>query len=223
MAARDTQRQRVYDAELVIHGYRRDVLTIEECQALVDRALASAYIQRKFKRAATYHRRGVRVIHGRNGGWAHPGTAEISLGRWGRQPTIVLHELAHIIAGIDGITPAHGWHFCEVYLVLVRRFVGVDVHDKLKESFRKHGVRFTKPRAKRTLTPEQRERALANLAAARKTPVGNKVDTWTPTHKYERHICSVCGDERIATKFPTTRTPGEREERCRGCRDGDGR
>lgn len=220
MTARDTQRQRVYDAERAIQDVTGS-MSIAECQALVDRVLASKYIVQRFDRIRTGRIPArVTVEAGRNGGLAYPQFGVIRLGRWARQPVVVLHELAHVIVGINSRTAAHGWQFTECMLVLVRRFVGPEAHDTLRESYRSHGVRFTKPRARRVLTDEQRAVAIANLAAARKAPTtARRALTWSPGDPTDEHTCTDCGRSRPATKFPTTRTAGEREARCRECRD----
>ena len=184
---RDTQRSRVYAAERSAWRWldtpSSELLTIEQCQALVDKVLASKWLasQDDMKMQVSLVRRlgGVVVFAGTGNnatvedrwgtsyGWYHRkmDTPSISLNRQGRQKSIVLHELAHILqpSGSAG----HGWQFCSIYLRLVRHFIGNEAHDRLKAEFKACKVRSTKPRAKRTLTPEQREAATARLAAAR--------------------------------------------------------
>jgi hypothetical protein len=45
--------------------------------------------------------------------------------------------------------------------------MGREAHDALKVSFKAKKVRFTKPRERKPLTPEQREALAARLAEAR--------------------------------------------------------
>lgn len=191
---RDTQRKRVYDAEDRAWSWlatpSSELLTIEQCQALVDKVLASKWLsnQADMKMQVSLVRRlgGVLVFAGTGNnatiedrwgtsfGWYYHKKTDkpsISLSRQGRQKSVVLHELAHILQPSG--TAAHGWEFCSIYLRLVRHFMGKEAHDKLKAEFKAGRVRFTKPRAKRTLTHEQREAATARLAAARAARSGS--------------------------------------------------
>ena len=178
---RDSQRSKVYAAEHAsgIHKEGNTPLTIRECQALVDKMLDSAYVQRKYDpegRAhwiGRYHYRysqGIRVDLGKNGGRAfkHGAQRVIRLGLWGRQQSVIIHEVAHHLADYRAKGDArHNWEFCDVYLDLVRHFMGKDAHDKLKQAFKDHRVKFRKPRQKRQLTPEQRQILVERAAKAR--------------------------------------------------------
>lgn len=84
---------------------------------------------------------------------------------------VVLHEMAHLAYAdrhpdFDGDRRSHGWVFCDVYLRLVSRFLGVGNAAALKKRFKDGKVQF-RPKRTRTLTPEQRAAAAARLAAAR--------------------------------------------------------
>lgn len=185
---RDSQRQRVYDAEQRAWGWwyvpKSELLTVKECQAFIDKILASKWLANqddmRMQLSLVQRKGGVAVIPGRgaanasvddrygeSNGWLVRVSARpsISVGVQARQKVVLCHELAHILQP-SGST-AHGWEFCDVYLRLVRHFLGKESHDKLKAEFKAGGVRFTKPRAKRQLTPQQREAATARLAAAR--------------------------------------------------------
>lgn len=230
-SSRDSQKSKVYDAERRSGLQRQhgvNTLTIAQCQAMIDRALASKYLADRYPKAFERLRReGITVVATHGGGRAGYDVTEaedgrryfgpvIRLGVWARQEIVVWHELAHHIAGLGA---GHGWRFTEVQLVLVRRFMGVDAHDALKAAFVVGRVRFRAPRKPRTLTPEQRAVAIANLTAARRTDSPVHRNTWHPADSFDRFTCEVCGRDRVATKFPTTRTRGERECRCRDCRD----
>jgi hypothetical protein len=216
---RDSQKSKVYAAERAAKiaeepwTIRRNgnAMTIAECQALVDKMAASAFVQRHYD-LAQY---GARVIPGRNGGWASGRT--ISLGVWARQPAIVMHEFAHVLVGDR---PWHGWKFCECFLTLVRHFMGADEAARLEAAFKAHGVKYRAPRKVTPLSPERRAAAIANLAAARKAPAVDRPTFTTPDDApYHSHMCETCDLRLPATKFPTTRNPGEREGICRDCRD----
>ncbi len=184
---RDSQRQKVYDAETRAFGgwLRSESMSVRESQAFVDRVLATKWIENQEDWAgvlATIRRRGgVEIVPSHGGGNASFEPREIgdgsgygyirihrpsiALGVKARQKDVILHELAHLIAPRSAA--AHGWQFCDIELRLVRHFLGKEAHDRLKAEFKAGKVRFTKPRAKRQLTPEQREAATARLAAAR--------------------------------------------------------
>lgn len=166
---RDSQRGKVYDSERWLHAAHPE-MSWDEVEAYVAKVLGSAYVQRKYPTAKMR----IRFVKGRGGGmamnnwfdrdnWQHHYGPVVSLGVWGRRRSVILHELAHHFAGLSH---QHDWRFCEVYLDLVRHFLGQAAHDRLKAEFKARRVRFRKP-VKRTMTPEQREAAAARLAAAR--------------------------------------------------------
>jgi putative metallohydrolase (TIGR04338 family) len=159
---RDNQRSKVYNAEQVIRRNGQAFTTVAECQAYTDKVLASPYVRRKWlkgtKMTAT-------VLDGRgrrnaNADWT---LREIKLPKWARTEDVVLHEISHLLAPKF---EQHGWQFCEIFLDLVRHFMGKDAHDKLKASFKQHRVRFSQP-VKRTLTPEQKAALRERMARAR--------------------------------------------------------
>ena len=212
--ARDTQRQRVYDSQRfmevkpnkmrphrILHidatgpepmhwteKHPGEAMTIEQCQALVDKVLASKYVQRKY--SPQFHSLPVYPTHagGRasaGGGWHYVRAHDdyewrgrhIRLGVWARQPIVVLHEIAHHLAGLSH---GHDWRFCQVMLDLVRHFMGREAHDALKASFKEHRVRFTEPRKRGPVSPERRAQLVEQLAAARaaKADKADVEDTW---------------------------------------------
>jgi putative metallohydrolase (TIGR04338 family) len=184
---RDTQRAKLYRAEseaLPMDSRPRlgntSMMTIEECQKFIDHLLGQKTVRDHFptkSRSLIFQRRnerypwkaqyGVVVVAGRGchattSAWSSEGI--ITLARFGRNPAVLCHELAHIL---ERRGAAHGWEFAETYLWLVKRAMGKEAHDKLKASFKKHKVRYTKPRTRKPLTPEQKAAAVERLAAAR--------------------------------------------------------
>lgn len=177
LAERDSQRSRVYEAERAsgIHLPRHaERMSWDEVLAYVKKVESSAFVKRKYRNA----RWPIQVFMGRSGGKAtdylvvHDPDGYrigrsgqiITLGVWARQPAVILHEIAHHYAGLGY---AHNWRFCAVYLELVKHFMGKDAHDALRAQYKAHRVKFTAPRAKREISPEQREALVARLAAAR--------------------------------------------------------
>lgn len=184
---RDSQRKKVYIAEDAAMRWtstpRSELMTIKECQAFIDKVMSSKWLRSQpdlaGRIAAIDKRGGVVVIAGRgranatfdvrySQSWGEvyrETRPSISAGTRTRQPYILLHELAHILDSSSGAW--HGWQFCDILLRLVKHFMGAEAHARLKASFKEHKVRFTAPRAKRELTPEQRALLTQRLAAAR--------------------------------------------------------
>jgi|JI10StandDraft_1071094.scaffolds.fasta_scaffold751137_1 putative metallohydrolase (TIGR04338 family) len=212
---RDSQRRRVYDAEHRAFGWwyspKSELMTIEQCQAFIDKMLASEWLRKQTDLGVGFLRRtGVTVIPGRGGANAafddRYGTAygfitrttkgpSISVGVQARQPFILIHELTHLLHPSQAHA-AHGWKFCEIELRLVRHFLGKEAHDKLKAEFKAGKVRFTKPRAKRELTPEQKAVLIERMAKARAA----KVEIAVPS-------CSECGTGQCPFFYEKTACP----------------
>jgi len=124
---RDFQRARLYRAECEAFEPRpwAKELSLEECRQLVKKAA-------KFTCGPIPE-----VVDGRGRRHACGGAYRIALPRHFRIINIVLHEYTHAITR-DG----HGREFARNYLRLVRRFMGKDVANTLKESFRLLGVKY---------------------------------------------------------------------------------
>lgn len=164
---RDTQRQKLYDAENAAFGESHPTMSLAEVQAFVDKVLASKVVQRHYPRAQ-YR---LTVTDGRArrsaGYYACWDDSEIRMPRWARTKWSTLHEVAHHLAH-DPREAAHGWRFAACYLELVRIYMGRPSEQALKDAFKAKRVRYREPR-KRTMSAEQRqasrERMLAMHAA----------------------------------------------------------
>lgn len=176
---RDSQKQRLYDAERAsglqsskwtqsgerLFGGRwttEQPWTIEQCQRYVNELVESTWFRRRWTRQC------IVVEPGRGGG--HAGWYGIRLGVWARQEIVVLHEVAHLL------TPAsmasHGPEYAGVLLTLVGHKMGADARRALRESMREHGVKVSLsavPKPTRDVTPTSVVRR--RLAAASKLPV----------------------------------------------------
>ncbi|MBO92306.1 MAG: hypothetical protein CMM27_10365 [Rhodospirillaceae bacterium] len=107
--------------------------------------------------------------NGRGGGayWM-PGDKRIQMSDYHANEMICLHELAHAVCQYEfGTGVKHHWQFCMVYLKLVGNVMGVEARNILRQSFKDHKVKYTKPRAKRELSEEQKEVLRARIAVAR--------------------------------------------------------
>jgi hypothetical protein len=166
---RDTQRQRVYDAENAA-GINPWVQTIPnaDLQAWVDSVL---------DRRAIRSRWGVRQVrveltHGR-GAYAR-GSGLIRASRGARNEYVLLHEIAHTLTSGRGYA-AHGPEFCGVLLFLVKTVMGREAHAALLAQMRARKVKRSnvaipavrkdvpEPKAKR----ERQERAAMKEKAMR--------------------------------------------------------
>jgi hypothetical protein len=166
---RDSQRQKVYDAENGAAWTDRAARELRgrEAQELADRMY-------QWLVAEGYDLRRPNVIVTRGlGSTAWPHSGDIRFG--GNRPLawIMAHEVAHLVRfqrsafpgrewDVDG--RSHGWEWASVYLRLVRRFFGVKNHDALRDAFKAGKVKF---RPKRRMTEAQRAAATERLAKAR--------------------------------------------------------
>lgn len=144
---RDTQRQRLYDAErrafgnwpLVRHG--KTLKDHKAVEAYVAKVVSRATIQRRY--GSWLNRSPIGVKAGRAGStWSRGGRFWIKMAPNHRIEWIVLHELAHLIQhrvypnGLGGMSVAgHGPEFCSIYLDLVRYCLGKAAHAALKAEF----------------------------------------------------------------------------------------
>lgn len=167
---RDTQRLRVYRAEWALWPAERR-LSYDEARLMVDRIMASKWMQDRCPRLALKYRLGkFTLLPGRKGqrkAWAR--TYEMCLPDTLRMPLVVTHEMAHAMRRqIDATEPGHSWEWAACHLALVRRFLGVSQYRALRDTYKAHRVRYTKPRQ---LSPEARQAAVERLAKYRKTAV----------------------------------------------------
>jgi putative metallohydrolase (TIGR04338 family) len=137
---RDSQRSKVYKAEGVIHypakGKRYE--SMSEVTAYVERVCDSKF----WKKLNGYY---VKVEDGRGRRTACASDwGTINLPKWARQDSVILHELAHTLVNFDyhNPVPSHGKEFAKMYLILVKRFMGKEAHDTLRDSFKKHNVHY---------------------------------------------------------------------------------
>jgi putative metallohydrolase (TIGR04338 family) len=177
--ARDSQRQKVYNAETAAFGWDGPTIEWSAVEAYAAKVMKSAYVRRKYgeKKITVLPSRG-RGAHAipagafLRGGSIVTYDAQILVSRSARREWVIIHEMAHHYAALGC---RHGWKFCEVYLDLVRHFLGKDAHDALKASFKSHKVRYSKP-VKRTFTPEQRKQMADRMAAVRAAKVAKQTE-----------------------------------------------
>lgn len=131
---RDFQRSRVYKSEYRLHFETDQPIfkTLEECQFFLDQVLP-VLVDFQVPKIKLNDGRG------RRRAFYSPLFCEISLPRWARRPSVILHELAHAIPTDE---PWHGVTFCSVYLMLVREVMGPDYAEILETEFIKNKVKF---------------------------------------------------------------------------------
>jgi hypothetical protein len=207
----DSQKSKLYKAEgcafLPLESKMRDVSTIELYQARVDTIMGSDWILAHYPKAARGGNVPVRIIPGLRG--ANANSRRIHTSKYGMREWYLIHELCHVIVArqfgervfhsADGksvpytnmLTPGvahnihfivgHGPEYADVYLRVVRRFLGRMAYEALRDAFRAHRVRYgtvrardlSKPAGKPPVSPEglaagvaaSRRRAIESLAA----------------------------------------------------------
>lgn len=151
---RDSQRQRVYEAESVLEsfptGLRQDRVRQVDKVRYASREACQDYVNR-VTRSKLWEAGSVVVGSGKRFRKAVArGTGQIELPIWARNEWTILHELAHCLTTAKFKNVAdHGREFCSVYIKLVKRFLGPQWAKKLKDSFREHRVKSTLPRTQR--------------------------------------------------------------------------
>lgn len=182
--ARDTRKQKQYDAEGVIPHNSSPAakryltsgkkvagtgnVSIEACQAYVDHVTTSAWFQRR------WGQRRIPVGHKTYGNATWDGH-DISLPPWARDEATILHEIAHAlvpryIQGTDQRPAAHGPEFSAILLTLVRYQVGAQAATDLRASYSKHRVKYRAglwavPQPTRTVRPRSDQEASERKAA----------------------------------------------------------
>ncbi len=118
--------------------------TIRDCQAFVDRVVGSRWWR------ARQGDRGIGHVTVRDGrGRSRTACADyfvgtgrvIKLPLWGRTRPVILHELAHHLAGLEA---KHGPDFARAYLDLVRRWIGRDAAARLRAEYRAGRVKVSR-------------------------------------------------------------------------------
>jgi hypothetical protein len=164
--ARDRQRSKVYacDGVLAAFGGAERIETLDEIQAWLMSLSRKAWYKRRWPHHARWVARtdGFDLRDGRGTRIARGGGRWLNLPRWSRTKGTILHELAHCLN--RGAEP-HGWRFCHTYRLLARFVLGKDAEKALVMAFKKHRVRYKKPRPKVYLTPERRAELAARMRA----------------------------------------------------------
>lgn len=163
---RDSQRSRLYAAERAAFGHAIDLFSITEVERYVERVWSMKRVQGAFPNLGFLPR----VDDGRGRRSACASDRAISVPRALRMRWVIVHELAHIIAGREfgrRNIAWHGWQFAQTYLRLARLVLGVEAETALKAQFKARRVKHKAPRSKAPLTPEARAALIERMAQAR--------------------------------------------------------
>lgn len=140
---KDSQRQKVYDAERLAFAARPPASAMDDW-AIPTLAAAQAYINEVCERQGFAP---VMVVTNNGDRWAFAqrATRKITLpggsrGSWAWSKWILIHELAHI--STPSGFQAHGLEYCAEYLRLVQAELGDEAYNSLKHWFTKGGVKF---------------------------------------------------------------------------------
>ncbi|MFD5175561.1 TIGR04338 family metallohydrolase [Nocardia sp. NPDC058379] len=165
---RDAQRAKVYDAEQLVRGVfdraqefghrtvevygsqltlpvERRFASVESVQSYADKVLALNWVRAQWDRAGVPVR--VRARAGASAAHYEPAHAVLAVPlhtgatAWALRELVVLHELAHHLAPVEGEAP-HGPEFCTRYAELVEGVIGPEAALLVRATFAGCGVRF---------------------------------------------------------------------------------
>lgn len=182
--ARDTQRQRVYDAERALSAYWGQTIPNDRLQAEANRILDLRAVRSRWGHVR------IRVGLGRGGGrggWGH-----INLGVEARNPTVLCHEIAHCLMDHthSDLAP-HGPEFTGINLFLLEHAVSKERSDALRAAYREHRVKVSRaaiPGVRAVVAPSAAIRETEQRAASRKPLEG--VEPGTLARLLRRAIAS---------------------------------
>lgn len=158
---KDSQRQKVYDAEHFLQDVSHRFESLDEMQRYADNFIRSKWFRKRYW---------IKTITIKSGAGFRKATcygtynAVLYMPVWSRTEAVLLHEIAHAAAPASEM---HGREFARIFVELVGHKMGQGAASRLKDSFRAHGVTFTRARTRKPLSEEQRAAACERLAVAR--------------------------------------------------------
>jgi putative metallohydrolase (TIGR04338 family) len=168
---RDSMRAKCYGAEdaIRLEVSQRDLSDLEEAARYLRDTMETDWFQRrwpKFRELTIHYVPQVKGANAMATHWGYdklPNRGRINCGKWALTKELVwLHELAHCI-----IPPGHHHDrlWVRTFLELVRLRMGKDAHERLRDSFRKHRVKFN---PYRQLSEEHKAKLAACRPSARR-------------------------------------------------------
>lgn len=167
---RDSRKSKVYAAEGTFIAASRKFETWDEVVKFGEHVVRGR-LARKYRPGLARYGVTFKRTSGNNSNYSR---REIHLTRWGWSVGVILHEIAHMINPDSGADAPHGRSFRRVYYDLVKSYGGKGAHQVLRKGFVRHHLTFTKARARRLITPEQREVLVARMLVARQARTGKK-------------------------------------------------
>jgi hypothetical protein len=162
--------------------------TLEDCWQYLNGVLNKTWFKKRYARTSgrlavpkgtkTFREHGGKVVPVQDmkscplellpcnkGAWAGH-VNQIALSVWSRQEHCLLHELAHLINDCENrnsrkYNQGHGWQFCSIYLTLVGFMMGPEAKSDLREAFKKHNVKYLRPRGLGVIPGDEPERWVA--------------------------------------------------------------
>lgn len=133
------QKSRLYAAETQSRLKGKEEFTLKQCEQYVNKIWKRKYVQEL--RSASHLRVGVTDGRRRRSACAsyRLGIPTVTLPKWARHEYVMLHELAHLIAGLGN---EHNPKFATVLLKLVRRELGKEQAERLLAAFSFQGVKI---------------------------------------------------------------------------------
>lgn len=161
---RDTQRQKLYNAENYIHNRGLKFSDVRSMQKYVNRLTTYAWFVRRWG-AMTIEVRDGRGRRRAGGFRSRSGKHYITMPTWSRREAIVLHEVGHVIT--ETCYAAHGREYASNLLELVDHMMGHDVWSDLKMSFKRFHVHYRKEADKKRSSSTSSEEMKARMARLR--------------------------------------------------------
>ena len=150
---RDTQRAKVYAAEISVDWARHDRLIVKRFRSIADAEhFAEAVFRSEWFAARAPHLRQLTVVAGERASrratcTTKPGTvagtsvSRIRLPPWARNRQVILHEMAHAMAWRPVPPAHHGPEFCRALIELINEYVSHSAAGALRVQFALRGVR----------------------------------------------------------------------------------
>lgn len=145
---RDSQRQRLYDAERDTKAWRRKS---DYFDSLADVARYATDVMLDPWTVEIYGRETLpEILTGRDNQFARGGSRKLVFPKWAWFKLVILHEIAHSLTlyKFDHSIAYHGPEFCWAFMELVERFMPTDA-PALTEAYAKHRIKvlpFFEPR-----------------------------------------------------------------------------
>lgn len=138
---RDSQRRKLYMSERKHRLWSEATMVASEVESfahLVIDLLRTADPQLAARNGFDKHYPLVKLLKGNGSCWARQSDRSINMRPWGFKPLVIIHEIAHIVAGCEH---QHSTEFARVYIRLVSIVLGQREGNELAYAFNEGRVR----------------------------------------------------------------------------------